>query len=243
MVLIGASALGCVAGMAWRRTHDLDLSISIPQEALPGPLGERPGWVPSQFKELSWESPQGVAVDIIPAGPAELASGRLLWPRTGAGMTLAGFRHVFEQAIQVPLAPDLSIEVAPPEVITLLKMVAYLDRPQERWRDLEDISHLLEESEPRDPDDRFSPEILDSGMGYELVSAYLLGKSIGTMVDERERRLVEVFVSKVQDEDDPDLTQARMVRARPWEGEPGSLLSRMAAFDRGFKARPGLRPD
>ena len=242
LVLIGASALACLVEMNWRQTHDLDLSASISQAEFPGSLIGRTGWVPVRSREHSWLSPHGVRVDIIPAGSKELAAGSIVWPTTGAMMNLAGFRLVFERAVPIQLTPDLSVEAAPLEVIALLKMVAYLARPQERTRDLEYLSHLLEDFVMPFSAERFSSELLEMAMNYELVSAYLLGAKLAAIVDESERALVEAFVSKAMNEDDPDQTQARMVRAWPWRGQSSILLSRIAAFQQGFSSKSDHEP-
>jgi predicted nucleotidyltransferase len=238
LVLIGASALACFIDMNWRQTLDLDLTVSLSQGEYRGPLTARAGWTQARSREHRWHSPVGVMVDIIPAGPEELASGTIAWPRTGALMNLAGFRLVFERAVELRPVPGFSIEVAPLEVVALLKIAAYLDRPQQRERDLEDLSCVLEEFARPDSAERFSQEILDMGMDYELVSACLLGRRLAAMMNEEERRLVELFCSKVEDEDDPDHSQASMARAWPWHGDTEALLSRIAAFKKGLETEP-----
>jgi predicted nucleotidyltransferase len=236
-VLIGASAISCFMDMHWRQTHDLDVMVSISQRQYSGTLRRYTDWTRDPSREYRWFSPQGVRVDIIPAGPQDLANGNLVWDTTGAVMNLTGFRHVFERAVTIQLAPDCPAEIAPPEVIVLLKMVAYLDRPQERARDLEDLSYLIEGFADPDSEERFSDEILELGMAFEVVSAYLLGKKLTAIVDEKETRLVGTFLLKVEDEDDPDHTQARMATAWPWHGSPGDLLLRIAAFRKGLETR------
>jgi hypothetical protein len=56
-------------------------------------------------------------------------------------------------------APRLQIHGAPPPVIALLKMVPWLDRPADRERGLEDLSHLLDEFVEPHADAFYDPEV------------------------------------------------------------------------------------
>jgi hypothetical protein len=148
-VLIGAAALGCFLDMRWRGTADLDLTLAISLEEF---LDERliPGWRRDRWMEHRWYAPSGEIVDIIPAGSDLLRKGAVEWPRTGHRMSLLGLRLAFERGVPVAVAPDLSIKVAPVPVLTVLKIVAYEDRPTERERDLADLAYILTEYEPED---------------------------------------------------------------------------------------------
>ena len=44
IVLIGASALGCFLDMRWRKTHDLDLTVSLSVEEYSSDLKRLSGW-------------------------------------------------------------------------------------------------------------------------------------------------------------------------------------------------------
>ena len=67
------------------------------------------------------------------------------------------FRHAEPHTVE-----SFIIKVATPAVVTVLKMAAFLDRPQERLRDLDDIAHLLE-SYVDDSSPRFWDEALALG--------------------------------------------------------------------------------
>lgn len=58
-------------------------------------------------------------------------------------MSLVGFDHVFENAQPVQLAPDLTLKVIASTALMLLKIVAFMDDPQRRVKDLDDIRGLL----------------------------------------------------------------------------------------------------
>jgi predicted nucleotidyltransferase len=134
------------------------------------------------------------------------------------------------------IADDLDVRVAPASVITVLKMVAYLDRPFEREKDLEDLGHLLEHYINQDDERRYSQDVLDSELDFEEVSAFLLGQDVGAVVGAVERRTVASFITRVRGNGDTAATQARMLRQGPraWKEDPLVLLSRLRAFDLGF---------
>jgi len=81
----------------------------------------------------------------------------------------------------------LSIPVAPVAVIAVLKMIAYLDRPGERERDLHDLAYILENHVSPDDERRFADDVLDAGIPYERAGAYLLVHDLRQLVSDTER--------------------------------------------------------
>lgn len=234
LVLVGAGGLAVHKPMHWRKTNDLDLSISLPLSEFPGGLEQVPGWRRHPHKEHEFISPLGVKIDFIPAGPQDVARRELVWPN-GFKMNLTGFRHVFARALPLEVEAGLQIQIAPLPVIALLKMVAWLDRPAERERDLEDLAHMLDEFvEPHD-EAFYSPEVTDQQINTEYVSAYLLGRELGLLVDAEERALVERFIEKLLNE---EATRSLMARLGPrsWNGDAEELVPRLEVFLRGFRA-------
>jgi predicted nucleotidyltransferase len=128
--------------------------------------------------------------------------------------------------------------VAPLEVIALLKMVSFLDRPHERDRDLEDIALILDEYIDAADDRRYGDEILDLALRYEEISPFLLGKRLSAIVNQPEREVADHFIDLVKGANDSTATQARMLVSAPpsWRRDPEELLVRIAAFERGFSA-------
>jgi len=151
-------------------------------------------------------------------------------------MNLTGMRLALERGIAFEVEPGLAIPVAPVAVIAVLKMISYLDRPAERERDLHDLAHILENHVPPENDRRFAPEVLDAGVPYEHVSAYLLGYDLRELVNDTERKAVAEFVARVRDVKHPSATQGRMARLGPssWNQDPDELLARIEAFMLGF---------
>lgn len=184
--------------------------------------------------EHRWYSPAGDIVDIIPAGPELLRQGEVQWPRTGHRMSLTGLRLAFDKRLPVPVAPDLTVMVAPIPVLTVLKIVAYHDRPAERGRDLADLAYILTEY---DPEDRFTDEVLELGLSFEAVGPFLLARKISGMVNNIERVEVERFVKEASDEDDPSGVQAKLLALGPpsWKRDPDELSQSIRAFGLGLR--------
>ena len=151
-------------------------------------------------------------------------------------MNLTGMRLALETGNTFAVEPGLSIPVAPVAVIAVLKMIAYLDRPGERERDLHDLAYILENHVLPDDERRFADDVLDAGIPYEHASAYLLGQDLRQLVNGTERTAVDDFVARVRDERDSSATQGRMARLGPtsWNQDPDELLERIDAFKLGF---------
>jgi predicted nucleotidyltransferase len=106
------------------------------------------GWVSFANREHRWRSAQGTILDLIPAGPKLREAKQITWPISQFTMSLVGFDHVFATAQPVELAPDLTLKVISSTALMLLKIVAFMDDPQRRVKDLDDIRGLLVHMKP-----------------------------------------------------------------------------------------------
>lgn len=238
IVLVGASALGCSIDMNWRETRDLDISVAITIDDYPGGLSDLPGWKPNPTLEHEWFSPRGVRIDVLPSAAEHLRAGSITWPKSGLRMSLIGIRLAFLHAQRIPITEDFDVPVAPASVIAVLKMVAYLDRPADRAKDLGDIGHVLEHYIADDDERRYSAEVLDRELEFEDVSAFLLGRDVAAVVDATEREVIDAFTVRVRSGGDHAATQARMLQLGPrsWRGDPRLLTSRLGAFEIGLRS-------
>jgi predicted nucleotidyltransferase len=238
MVVLGAAALRCFMPMSWRTTEDLDLTVAASIEDATGALSLLPGWFSDTRQEQRWRTPSGIAVDIVPASDDALARGHIEWPRSRLRMSLLGTRLAFEHAVALHIAPDLEVRVAPIPVISVLKMIAYLDRPEVRAKDLGDLAHIMYGYVGDDSDRRFSVEVPDDLTEYEDVAPYLLGRDIGKLVDPDERRRILDFVSQIDDEArGPGLLARMSILGPPAWRDPDAVLERIRAFRRGTEKR------
>lgn len=234
-VVVGAAGLGFHLEMTWRKTNDLDLAVAIPVAQFPAGLEKLDGWTRDERYEHAWTAPGNIEIDILPVGAPQLASGKLVWPKSGDELNVVGYRHVYERAVTAPVAADFTVQVAPVPVIVLLKMAAYLDRPAERDRDLTDIGYAMEEYLADAEDRRFAEEFFTLDLSYEQAPPYWLGRDLGALLNEPERLLARRFLGLVRD--DGTVAHNRMVRLGPaaWRRESETLLSRLAALAQGLE--------
>ncbi len=239
VVLIGASALGSFLDMGWRKTHDLDLAVSLSVGEYSSDLKRLSGWTPDPNFEPRLSAPGGVRIDIIPAGPTLLTAGEIVWPKSGFRMSLAGLRLAFENNEEFQLAEDLTIFVARLSVIAVLKMLAYQEKPIERERDLPDLAYILEEFLTDEDPRRFDDMVFELGLAYEEASAFLLGKEIGHIVNEEELAKVSSFLTILRDESHPTMAQSKMLISAPasWQKDQNILLRRLDVFDQGLRLK------
>jgi predicted nucleotidyltransferase len=127
-VIVGATALGFYHEMTWRKTADVDLAVALELDEFPAGLSELDGWSRTPGREHEFVSSQGVRLDVLPAGRSLLEAGSLTWS-TGQVMNLTGLDLAFEYAEAHTVARDVTVRVAPPKAIAVLKMVSFLDRP------------------------------------------------------------------------------------------------------------------
>ncbi len=174
----------------------------------------------------------GAEVDIIPATSELLAAGELIWP-SGRAFNLTGVRLAIGRAERVRVAEDLTVDVAPLPVITLLKMIAYLDRP-DRLADLGDIAQAFDAVTD---EDRYDDRAIDLGLDFNSEAGpFVLARRL-LPLEPRELAAARRFVELVRDDGHALGTQAAMARRAPanWRDDPDQLLERVEAFARGLE--------
>jgi predicted nucleotidyltransferase len=227
-VLIGANALALQMDLEWRQTNDLDFVVAVALDDYPAGLAALPGWQRRREGEHAWLSPAGVKVDVIPAGPGLLEAGSLAWPESGFRMNLVGLRLAFDHHVRVAIDGHHSVLVATTPAIVVLKMVAYLDRP-DREDDLTDIAQVVERYLGPVDDRRWALPV-----DFDNASAFAIGVDVGVLLSEQEREVVTKFLRRAKDEN--DRTHALLIRNGPWvwREHPEVLFDRLAAFEKGM---------
>jgi predicted nucleotidyltransferase len=170
-------------------------------------------------------------MDLVPAGDALRAQGKLEWPKSGLTMSLAGFQHVFSEAKEVDVGGGLRFKVAPPRVQALLKMGSYLDDPYGRQKDIEDFQRLLQMYEA-DSDRVFSDPVFDAGLAdIQLASAFLLGYDMREIITEPDQQLIDAFLAQAG-------ATLECVPATDLEGRnTETFRSQLFAFAKGLRGR------
>jgi predicted nucleotidyltransferase len=106
-------------------------------------------------------------------------------------MSLSGFDHVFASAIEMDLSADTHIRVAPPSVTALLKIIAYVDDPHRRAKDLQDIEVILGRY-AAESDRLFSEEVFDANLpDFSMANAFLLGLDLRGLATNEEAKYIK----------------------------------------------------
>jgi predicted nucleotidyltransferase len=213
LVVIGAIAYQVHFPAESRHTGDIDFAVALDLDEF-AELERRllaDGWVHFANREHRWRSARGTIIDLLPAGPKLRQAKQITWPTSQFTMSLVGFDHVFATAQPVQLAPDLTLKVISSTALMLLKIVAFMDDPQRRAKDLDDIRGLLVQYEG-DSDRVFSDVVLDAALqDYGLATAFLLGLDLRALCTNEEVAIVHAFLDAM-DEDNP--AWMSFVRAR-----------------------------
>jgi predicted nucleotidyltransferase len=179
LVLIGAMACRTWIDDPGRHTLDIDVAVAIDLDEF-GHLTQvlsSAGWKQEGKMEHRWTTLEGVRIDLLPAGPKLRKWSILEWPISGIRMSLTGFEHVFRDSVPTSVAPHFNLKVIPLHVLALLKIAAYSENPERRQKDLADFAAILLRYDPEDSR-RFAPDIFETGLDYDLVGAYLIGRDL-----------------------------------------------------------------
>ena len=141
-VLIGATALACHIDMAWRATDDLDLNLLSTADDYPAGLDSRSGWSRASRSPHRWPSPHNVNIDVLPLSLQPLSAEQLRRLGVGPEFNRAGISLAAAEAIEYPVSETVRIRVALLPVLVILKIVAFMDRPLVRQKDLQDLCHI-----------------------------------------------------------------------------------------------------
>jgi len=237
LFMVGAQALVVHRKMTPERvTHDLDLAIDVAVEELQAVMLSSDHWRPDPAQEQRWLHHGGAPVDLVAIGGNHLAQGFLQWPRTGARMNLAGFELLAHTSVKMEQAGHPMIELPPPEVIAILKMAAWLDRPAERGRDLEDLAHLCDHY--LDPlDERmFLGRAAELGLFDESANAYLLGLDIGRLLRPDPNGVPQRFLDRMRTHA-PSLIA--LVQRWSTVRDEADALERLSLLEDGLNSGPG----
>ncbi len=233
-VIIGAIAYQIHFPAESRHTGDIDFAVALDLDGF-AELERRllaDGWVRFANREHRWRSANGTILDLIPAGPKLRKAKQITWPVSQFTMSLVGFDHVFATAQPVQLAPDLALKVISSTALMLLKIVAFMDDPQRRVKDLDDIRGILVQYEA-DSDRTFSDVVIDAELqDYGLAPAFLMGLDLRALCSNDEARIVYKFLDAMNE---ANPSWMAFVRARGvGEHVEEDARAQLDTFRRGF---------
>jgi predicted nucleotidyltransferase len=107
-----------------------------------------------------------------------------------------GFDLALEHASPVAIpGTDGHVDVASLAAIVVLKMVAWLDRPNERERDVRDLGRVFETALDDWDDRRWQAPLAD--LEHEVQAAFFVGQQVRGIVRASHRVEVETFLERV----------------------------------------------
>jgi predicted nucleotidyltransferase len=201
LVIIGAMAYQVHFPGELRHTGDIDFAVALDLNEF-AELERRlqaDRWIRFANREHRWRRAQGTIIDLLPAGPKLRAAKQVTWPVSQFTMSLVGFEHVFTDAQPVEFSPDLTLNVISSTALMLLKIVAFMDDPQRRVKDLDDVRGLLTQYEA-DSERPFSDVVIDAGLAdFGLVPAFLLGIDLKALCTPEEAAIVNAFLAAMNE--------------------------------------------
>jgi predicted nucleotidyltransferase len=207
-VLIGATVpqivldLRNASGPGSRETRDVDAIAEVNswedftrlRECLLNE-GFRPGRV---VHELSFH--EEVRIDLLPFGPGLIQNDKIVWP-DGYMINAFGLREALECSRDQKVAPDLTLPVVTIPGLVLTKIIAYMDRPEERARDMVDMLYCFERYEERGENSRrfdcVHTQVDGEEITFEDAGAFLLGVEVASLAKPNSLEIVRRFLAAV----------------------------------------------
>lgn len=214
VLLIGAAARDLIfeyvhGVLTERATGDVDVAVLARTwqqyaELLAALIGDDFVRHPDQAQRLIHCS--GAIVDVIPCGGVAAADGHIHWPEDGTPMSVVGFDDAFQHAVRVQIRdagalPALTVAVASPAAVAILKLVAWNDRQRERRRDMTDLAFIIKHYLDAGNRDRLlRGEHLDllarEPFDSDLVGAELLGRDMHTVASPRTHEAIAAILTR-----------------------------------------------
>lgn len=141
----------------------------------------------------------GTPIDLLPFGLNSKGTGIVEWPPgDGEEHNMNGFNEAFAVSLDVCVSnnPELTVKVASPVGLVLLKLFAWKDRKPET-RDAIDLGYLVRAYLDLGNRERLfheHPDLVHEGFDYQVAGAQLLGRDLAQACDLRTRKhLIQIL--------------------------------------------------
>lgn len=187
-----------------------------------------------------------VRIDLIPFGPSLIQNDMLSWPYGDSVMTACGFDEALECARDEEIAGDLKLPVVTIPGLVLTKVIAYMDRPEERARDLIDIFYCFEHYETAPGQsrrfDHAGTGVEDRPLTYEEAGAFLLGIEVADLAKPKSLDIVRRFLDIIRDEFARPISQILTEEKRLVESDErrSEIYRFFRVFDAGLNQTAGI---
>jgi predicted nucleotidyltransferase len=191
---------GCQSG---RVTTDLDFGVIVADwaqfQALKAAMTATGHFesVPTAAQRMIYSAPDArVVVDIVPFGGVANPDGTLAWPPDGSTvMQVLGFEQAASCALVLAVDGNLTVPIASPEGLVMLKFVAWADNgPARDGKDAVDLFTVLKDyCEVLGLDtlyDDYAPIMEAHGFDDRRAAAQVLGGRVASLLDARMRELI-----------------------------------------------------
>ncbi|MFD2599034.1 hypothetical protein ACFSQ3_08720 [Sphingobacterium corticis] len=249
--------IGALARQVWydkedivyRRTKDVDYGVLISTqqeyEEIKRYLITRAKFTESQDNAFLMISPDGIQVDLLPFGDIE-NTGSVL--RDSHGMTsikVDGMMEVFRLGTrEVTFETGHTFKVATLSGITILKFIAYDDRPEQRQKDITDIANIIkhffqlhEELIYEEHNDLFDESI---NTRFESIGPIVLGREMQRICNENEglkTRIASIFAKHIEQKEQSSLLKLLVAAQREAELSIEDASEILKNIRRGFLAQ------
>ncbi len=230
VVVIGAAAILHHVPLK-RFTDDLDLAIVADERAVNELLASA-NWERDQKALQRWRAPDGNAiVDALPASPEIIEAGSVRLDGDDKEMSMVGFDLAIADTVE-RTERGLTLEVATLPALVLLKIVAWLDRPHVRTKDLGDIGRMLDGALEEWDERRWDSPL--ATLSHDVQSAFFLGGQLSAKLRELHRAKIDEFFALMHTES----WCAVMAKEAGWVGaDPESMARRkLDAFRDGLSS-------
>jgi predicted nucleotidyltransferase len=201
IVVIGATALGHHVKLT-RFTADVDLVIVADLEEI-SQLLEARGWKPDRTEWQRWDCDNS-RIDVLPGTARDLERGFVRVENDDREMSLVGFDLALRHASAVPIPnADETVDVASLASLVVLKMVAWLDRPQQRHKDLGDLACAFNGALDDYDATRWEAPLVD--LAPDDQSAFFIGVDVAKIASAVHRAKVEEFLELVMTRSWPEV--------------------------------------
>ena len=216
--LIGAMATNiwyARDGKIGSQTKDVDFAVLVGSleeyEGIKDFLKENKNFADTKGNSFVMMSPVGVQVDILPFGEIEIDEGVHM---PGEGLTnikVNGFREVYQSGTEeVEIETGHRFQVATLPAIVLLKLIAFDDRPERRFKDARDVAGIIEYFFGLQADLIYSRHLdlfTDSEKDQNLqeMSAIVIGREMREIIGEnkplleRVKRILEIHINEKEE--------------------------------------------
>ena len=128
-------------------TKDIDIGVYVPSDEkyndLIRVLEERFAFTKSSTNRFALISKDGHQLDLLPFGEIEKASQVMIKGKVYSQIDLEGFREVYQFGVEEVDLEGNKFKICTIPGMVILKLIAYDDNPQERVKDVKDISSIL----------------------------------------------------------------------------------------------------